>query len=621
MKGKKIILIMFFLIILCISFYTIAFSALSSTMNVSGVGYARMATDVRITSSEVKSANDSLISYTEFAKDTIATSFILNSNSSSVIYSVDITNYNSNRVGIYSLTGLPEGLSYSISSYDVGNKLFDGAGTTSFDLVISGSAGEYEFILDFDYKGLNGNYQSYIFENDSSSIDLSSNDVRELSITVNNNLFTNYSFVDNILTLNNVTGDVLVTGKYRLELVGDSLIVGEEVCLGKECFYIMKNDGEKVTLLSKYNLYVGSIYNNGTLTEYGNEATGIQDSSMTAWLPTGNIWRGVVKYSNSNYWSSSGILKEEYGTSYPAYVYDSNSNLYPYVENYKKYLVDTGANVSDARVMSYEEAIDLISKNYNWLYDTTYWLGSVSDNNLVWRISTDKLLNNDNEYYDYARGVRPVIEVNIDDIFVYTKPVIVSGDLNTPGSEVRLSDQYFYVVSNDGVDVTLFAKNNLHVGNSYNTSTKVLTPHENPTGIQDSNFFGWRKNELISNGVTVFATEDKKGSTYSDYEGSLIKEYVDYYGKYLKSLSYKILEIRLITEEELVRFGCVSSTKRCSSSNAWIYNTSFWSMSSTKENYLWRVGSDGSYGDYAGLYSNGVDCGVRPVIKISMSDF
>ena len=627
---------MFFLIILCISFYTIAFSAISSTMNITGIGYARIATDVRITSTEVKSAEDSLISYTEFSRNTVATNFTLNNDSSSVTYSIDITNYNSNRVGIYSLSGLPDGLNYSISTnYEIGNKLFDGVGTTSFDLVISGVAGEYEFILNFDfrsiynisYKGLNGNYQSYIFENDVAFIDLNDNDVNDLSITVGNGLFNDYSFVDNILTLRNVTGDVVVTGKYRFELVsGDLITPGGEVCLGKECFYIVNNDGEKVTLLSKYNLYVGSVYNNGTLTEYGNEATGIQDSTMTAWIPTSSIWRGIIKYSDSNYWSSNGSLKQEYGSSYPAYVYDNNSNLFEYVESYKNYLVDIGGNVSKSRLLSYEEAVSLGCSLENvcsksWVYSTTYWLGSAYDNSLMWRISTDKLLNNDDDYYDYARGVRPVIEINASDILVYTKPVIVRGDLNTPGSEVCLMSQCFYVVSNDGVDVTLFSKYNLHVGNSYNTSTKVLTPHENPSGIQDSNFFGWRTYELISNGVTVFSTDEKKGATYSDYQGSLIKEYVDNYSNYLKSLSYNIIEARLITEEELVYFGCVGSSRRCSSANSWIYNTSFWSMSSTKENYLWRVGSDGSYGDYAGLYSNGLDCGVRPVIKMAISDF
>ena len=50
------------------------------------------------------------------------------------------------------------------------------------------------------------------------------------------------------------------------------LSVGDEIALGDEHFYIIDTNEEKTTLLSKYNLYVGSIYN---VTEgNGNYATG-----------------------------------------------------------------------------------------------------------------------------------------------------------------------------------------------------------------------------------------------------------------------------------------------------------------------------------------------------------
>ena len=42
---------------------------------------------------------------------------------------------------------------------------------------------------------------------------------------------------------------------------------------------------------------------------------------------------------------------------------------------------------------------------------------------------------------------------------------IASGNINTVGSEVCISDQCFYVIDNDGEKVTMLAKYNLHVGN------------------------------------------------------------------------------------------------------------------------------------------------------------
>lgn len=42
---------------------------------------------------------------------------------------------------------------------------------------------------------------------------------------------------------------------------GDGTKLGDEVCLGDQCFYVIENNGEQATLLSKYNLYNGWVYN------------------------------------------------------------------------------------------------------------------------------------------------------------------------------------------------------------------------------------------------------------------------------------------------------------------------------------------------------------------------
>ena len=171
--DKHIFIIL--IILLCFSFQTIAFSALSTTMNIDGVGYARMKTDVRITDVLLKNVNDATTNYDEFSKNTISTGITLNNNTSSVVYTIEVSNYNSNSVGIYSISGLPEGLSYSISSdYMVGEDvLINGVGKTSFSLTISGAAGSYDFILDLDFRSrysitYNGfsskGYFPYIFE-------------------------------------------------------------------------------------------------------------------------------------------------------------------------------------------------------------------------------------------------------------------------------------------------------------------------------------------------------------------------------------------------------------------------------------------------------------------------
>ena len=86
----------------------------------------------------------------------------------------------------------------------------------------------------------------------------------------------------------------------------------------------------------------GKWYNNSTWIEYGSEATGKQDSSMIGYPSDKSYPRnGTILFSNTNYWYDGTKLKGEYGTSYPAYVYDDNASIKIYVDNYAEDLNDS----------------------------------------------------------------------------------------------------------------------------------------------------------------------------------------------------------------------------------------------------------------------------------------
>ena len=114
--------------------------------------------------------------------------------------------------------------------------------------------------------------------------------------------------------------------------------VGSEVCIENECFYIISSTEKNVTMLAKYNLYAGGMTSQSTHFGYGSEATGIQDSTMKGYVAGESVKNGVTRFSQSRYWDSEK-LNPEYGSDYPAYVYDDNSLIYDYVEKYKKYLI------------------------------------------------------------------------------------------------------------------------------------------------------------------------------------------------------------------------------------------------------------------------------------------
>ena len=87
----------------------------------------------------------------------------------------------------------------------------------------------------------------------------------------------NLAFTVNYVQSDGTASSVADNGVY------DPYKIGNEKCFGSECFYIISSTEETVTLLAKYNLYVGGEYNS-SWTAYGEEATGIQDSTMLGYL-------------------------------------------------------------------------------------------------------------------------------------------------------------------------------------------------------------------------------------------------------------------------------------------------------------------------------------------------
>ena len=153
--------------------------------------------------------------------------------------------------------------------------------------------------------------------------------------------------------------------------------------------------------------------------------SGIQDASAKGITGDSASYIGVDRFSESMYWtqyvSGSGrVLYEKYGTTYPAYVYDTNSSLYSYIENYKIFLQNYGIAISDARLISYEELLTLgcsptsCMSAPSWVYSVSYWTGSAINITNVKFVESGGLYSGNlfdaNGYY----GVRPVITISKD---------------------------------------------------------------------------------------------------------------------------------------------------------------------------------------------------------------
>ena len=221
--------------------------------------------------------------------------------------------------------------------------------------------------------------------------------------------------------------------------VGDVIALCNSSTGKSEDFYVISDNGETVTALAKYNLLVGDAVqydSNGseklsqTAISNSDPEYGIQSSRTGASFET-FIITGAMAFANIvdentwwGYWaedSGSHALRSSYGSSYPAWVFNSNSNLWTPVQNYQTYLTTIlGKTSVSVTLMSYEQADALKTANGgsypSWVYSSSYWLGSAYDYYDVRYVHFYGYLGNYGFDDDGGCGVRPVITISKSDI-------------------------------------------------------------------------------------------------------------------------------------------------------------------------------------------------------------
>ena len=187
-KNNRTFIALFLFTICLFGFCTMAYSAINSTLIVSGDAIARVEADVRITDFRLASTNNATSSFEEFGKDHIITEIDLTDSSSSISYYVEITNYGSTDIGIFDITGLPSGVSYSIVDYNLKDKICDETGKCNsfikqtYEITFTTTStysGNIQLNFDFrpfyniSYVGLTGSYINEFIGGDEVSIDFS----------------------------------------------------------------------------------------------------------------------------------------------------------------------------------------------------------------------------------------------------------------------------------------------------------------------------------------------------------------------------------------------------------------------------------------------------------------
>lgn len=211
----------------------------------------------------------------------------------------------------------------------------------------------------------------------------------------------------------------------------DTLQYGDLVCIGlsngKDCFNFIRYDNDDMVFITRYTLDTDT-YSSSKGTQYS------EYNYMHSALS-----RSYKIFSDSNFWvDSSNNLLPEFGSEYPVDVYSlenmdptNSKNCSYYIENYKNVLESFGANIKEARLLTYSEATSpligcdseiqegqsrLNCPTDGFIVNTKfrYTLGTASAYNDLWGIDTDAELNPDITR-NLLNGIRPVIVIDKDE--------------------------------------------------------------------------------------------------------------------------------------------------------------------------------------------------------------
>ena len=225
-----------------------------------------------------------------------------------------------------------------------------------------------------------------------------------------------------------------------------------------------------------------------------------------------------------------------------------------------------------------------------------------------------------NTYYDIVldfdfQQFYPIEYINIE-----KSPCgLVLGDGKKIGDIVQCGTEQFYVMENDGTNITML-------------TAGVIKPSETDPG-QSSNFMEtvafsqdsyWydstNKVYLIDND---YSNEEKSYPyIYGEYEGNLIYPYVNAYEDYLiNDLKIESASATIMSYEQAVSLGCIDDVG-CAEENGgkapkWLAYPGHW-LGSALRSSLWRIGTLSGFN--AGLPSHNQYFSIRPVVTIEASE-
>ena len=359
--------------------------------------------DIRIIDVTVKELANATYSDLEYNKYNLLSSVTLDNATSYIIYNIEISNLGNVDMGIYDILNKNANLNYQFLNYNLkdpicnSNNVCNNGITKKLELKVSYKNYDknninYNINLKFDLRTYNTiklvNFTSKtidkIINGDTYIIDLSNEEVGTLIIKdTSDNLITDYTYENNVLTINSVNKDIIITNNIprKINVTYTSYnTIGSDICIEEDCFYVIDydEDDNKISLLTKYNI---------------SDLGQVEDINLYSFYDS----------------LENPLQKGED-------IYATNSNLYNLVEEYVKYFYNEYDILPSGSLLTLDQYNNIIAEDndFEWLYSYNYWLGTAYDENSIYSVSVNKELID--TIYSNEISLRPILTFNIDDL-------------------------------------------------------------------------------------------------------------------------------------------------------------------------------------------------------------
>ncbi len=430
-KERRTKALVVVVLLIVIAGLTVAFAALSTTLNINGTAYldaAKWGIKFENLSEPVKvgtvtTTGTAKIEETKSAEIN-GINVSLSTPGDKVVYTVDLVNEGTINAKIDKIekikltSGQQKYLTFKVTDKD-GREVSEG------DILSAGETRSLTITIEFIK-------------------DLTKEDLPASTSTISLSYKLNFVQTDDkVITTSGISKACTTFEKKDKYSVGDVIALCNNDTKVSEDFYVISDNGSTVTALAKYNLLVGNVVKwsndfeveSTTVIPSSEEGYGLQNSTAANYesnngTPSTNTFTGVLGFSKDNngkgYWvddTSNHNLLSKYGNSYPAYVFDENSILYKPLSNYESYIKNTLKKTSvTTSLLTYDQVINLGCNKDNgscksapsWVHAVNYWIGSVDASYSAEMVGHDMV----DPAFGYGgleenmAGLRPVITIS-----------------------------------------------------------------------------------------------------------------------------------------------------------------------------------------------------------------